>query len=436
MEKQQIISELLDGSLPIENEPSIFADLSSDSTLRDEFRQQLEIKNSVKRDIKAFVPRAESTVRIFTELGIAGTLVGVASYGSRLGTFFAKYSQAIYGVASTSLVAVATYFGLMTAGVIGNENSNNDTANNDLQNYLHTSTAFVEDTIYTTREIEKDNSKIVYRDRYIYSNNPDKLTGNEKLMALADKKVILDYENHLSDEHSIEAINKIINSNLLQNNSEDLITNNDNTSNQLIALSLSNNKSNNKFEVNKSIYNETRYKGELPDGGLNFDFISLPVNVNVEVSLASLSNTDNGSFNFTGNNFRIAAGVDLSQDFSVGLDFRRENHIMYDEIQDLAGDWITTTSYPNFNFYSMMLRYAPSELSFEKIHPFVQFSGGFSDKGSIGRLMLGSNYYITKNVSLMFGYNYNSFQPYVGYEGLQISNNSFQFGAAYKIFKD
>lgn len=433
MEKQQIISELLDGSLPIDNESSIFADLSSDSILRDEFRQQLEIKNSVKRDIKAFVPRAESTVRIFTELGIAGTLVGVASYGSRLGAFFSKYAQAIYGVASTSLVAVATYFGLMSAGVIGNDTSNNGNAKNDLQNYLHSSTAFVEDTIYTTREIEKDNSKIVYRDRYIYSNNPAKLSGDEKLMALADKKVILDYENHLNDEHSIEAINKIINSNLLQDNSENNIIDN-NSTNQFVALSLSNNKSNNNFELNKSNYQIERYNGDMPVDNSYFDFVSLPVNVNIEVSLASL--TDNGSFNFTGNNFRIAAGVDLSQDFSVGLDFRRENYIMYDEIQDLAGDWITTTSYPNFNFYSMMLRYAPSELSFEKIHPFIQFSGGFSDKGSIGRLMLGSSYFLTKNVSLMVGYNYNSFEPYVGYEGLQISNSSFQFGAAYKIFKD
>jgi len=435
MEKQRIISELLDGILPANNEEEIFTNLATDSNLRDEFRQQLNIKNSVKKDIKAFVPKAESTVKIFTKLGIASTLVSTATFGTRFAGFMSKYSQAIYATATTTAISLVAYFGLLSGGGFFNNSdiSNNKLDPNNLASNLK-STAFIEDTIYTTKEIQKESSKIIYRDRYIYTNNPEKLSGNEKSLALADRKLVNDYNTHLNDEHAAEVINQIINANVNRINQNEVKRLNTLSTK---PINLSN-------KINDNIFNPKQTTTNIdnpilinPDITPIFDFFTLPFNVNIETSLASLSNIDKGTYNFTGNNYRIATSIDVSEQWSVGFDLRRENHKLTDWKEDLSGDKVAFTSYPSFNFYSLTLRYSPTYLRYNKLLPFMQVSAGLSqDKGSIARIMLGTNYYITKNVSVLFGYNLNTFKSYVGSEGLRISNSAFQIGASYKIFKD
>lgn len=73
------INNLLDGELSAHDEPSLFGELSVNSDLRTEFKQQLAIRSAVQNDRMALVPPAHLTNTVFSGLGFAAPMAGAAA---------------------------------------------------------------------------------------------------------------------------------------------------------------------------------------------------------------------------------------------------------------------------------------------------------------------------------------------------------------------
>ena len=73
------IHNLLDGELSAHDEPSLFGELSVNTDLRTEFKQQLAIRSAVQHDRMALVPPAHLTNTVFSGLGFAAPMAGAAA---------------------------------------------------------------------------------------------------------------------------------------------------------------------------------------------------------------------------------------------------------------------------------------------------------------------------------------------------------------------
>lgn len=73
------IHNLLDGELNPHDEPSLFGELSVNTDLRTEFKQQLAIRSAVQHDRMALVPPAHLTNTVFSGLGFAAPMAGAAA---------------------------------------------------------------------------------------------------------------------------------------------------------------------------------------------------------------------------------------------------------------------------------------------------------------------------------------------------------------------
>ncbi len=75
----ELLYDFLDGALPQENEMSLFAALTHDAELRNEFKEQLRINTAIAEDEHAFTPPAASGEAIFARLGFATAEDSVAA---------------------------------------------------------------------------------------------------------------------------------------------------------------------------------------------------------------------------------------------------------------------------------------------------------------------------------------------------------------------
>lgn len=104
MEYSAKLNEFVDGSLSRHQEEELFSRLASDSSLRSELKQLIELEKVAKNDYPAFMPPSQTTASVFSKLGIAQA--STAATGGAVAGFFSKYSSNIFsGLAS----AVATF---------------------------------------------------------------------------------------------------------------------------------------------------------------------------------------------------------------------------------------------------------------------------------------------------------------------------------------
>lgn len=73
-EKSELLSQLLDCELGSNEESSMFSELASNEDLRMEFRELMNIKDSVKADVEAYSVPVEATIAVFKNLGMNSTL--------------------------------------------------------------------------------------------------------------------------------------------------------------------------------------------------------------------------------------------------------------------------------------------------------------------------------------------------------------------------
>lgn len=137
MNNSEKLHEFVDGSLDGMNEEQLFRELSESDDLRNELKQVLAIKTAVQKDLRAFVPPAESTLNLFAKLGFAAPALIIAPVplGNAFSQFFAKYSQAIY---SSLVTFILTAAGFLLFWNHDNSNVISTTATNSTQSVQQT----------------------------------------------------------------------------------------------------------------------------------------------------------------------------------------------------------------------------------------------------------------------------------------------------------
>jgi len=130
------------------------------------------------------------------------------------------------------------------------------------------------------------------------------------------------------------------------------------------------------------------------------------------------------------NNFGISGLYNLNQNISVGLDFRQENFFInyhgFEGIQEY-----NYYQQPNFSTISCLLRY--KFYNFGNFKPFGQISVGANSLGFVTRGMLGTEYLIANNISLIVSGEYNKLFFNYQNNNFKSSKYSINYGFLYNF---
>ena len=86
--------------------------LSASEEMRTELKQQLAIRNAVRSDIKALTPKAESTLRIFSELGFTAPIPAPNAGSYTCSSWILDKIMPVLWVKNTSnLITGVSFFG-------------------------------------------------------------------------------------------------------------------------------------------------------------------------------------------------------------------------------------------------------------------------------------------------------------------------------------
>lgn len=346
MDYNQLLYEFLDGTLEQQNEQQLFLALSSNEELRKELKQIVAIKSAVKSDFAAYQPSKEAESKIFTSLGFA-------LYPSSSGAIQPKpisTGNKFLGYLSVGLLTAITTAILMM--IIPKDN-------NKLNQQ---SIASRVDTVYIEKEYITEipkNSQNVKHYPLITANN---LTSLEKQI-----------DNPLNLKHDEMNLIKI--------------------------EPIPNNKVRQHFSIANSNYGLIKNefpKPELPETAKNLGF-TFKISGNTNWLNADSIIHPERYQNF--NNLSVALLYNLSNEFALGLTYRRDNYFQKFRITE-NGKTYEITQQPNFNNLLLTFQYHPDYIIFEHFKPLTEFNIGFNEVGYVGSFMLGTE---------IFPYNFTSF---------------------------
>lgn len=119
----EMLHLMLDGELDSSYETTLFNELSHNEVLRQEMRQMLAIRESVKKDFEAFTPPASVTKSLFSKLGYTAPVIVNTAANSG---FWSAISQKLWHPLTTAIFA-----SLVTSLFFIYFYSNNSTGNNE-----------------------------------------------------------------------------------------------------------------------------------------------------------------------------------------------------------------------------------------------------------------------------------------------------------------
>jgi len=384
----ELINDFVDGTLPIEKEEELFALLSTDACARTELKHQLSMKDAIKSDSKAFTPSVKSTAAIFSSLGFTPPVAAqipepMPATKSLINKFVefanANISSIIASIASAGLTA--TFFLAFIA-------SNSDTiADLDAQSLIYPQNktySILYDYPLT------NNSKSVIDDlanaTQTISHIPiisTKNIDNKDLIKISPN--LPDNSTNNSQEHIIEFSNSI--------NKDDVGFGRINYENRSSALYESLDAMNHQFElVNTSNNNEFSF--EL----YGSHYITPQENINI-------SNEQ------TLNNIILNLIYSINEEFSIGLDYRRENFYLIfegNEKREKSNALYRYEMKPNFETAGLLLRYNPKFAKLPYTQLFAQSVVGGNKVGYVGRAMIGAELVPIPNYSIIIGYDWSN----------------------------
>lgn len=109
------INSLLDGELEPMHESSLFGELSVNSELRADFKQQLAIRSAVQNDRLALIPPVALTSSLFSGLGFAAPLAGAAA-GAAGGGLLLQWLSRLGLPLLSAITAAGITFGISSQG--------------------------------------------------------------------------------------------------------------------------------------------------------------------------------------------------------------------------------------------------------------------------------------------------------------------------------
>ena len=417
MEYEKIIHEYIDGTLEQERELELFSVLTQNEELRQDFRSQIAIKNAIRSDVKAFTPKAESTMKIFSTLGfespvpaVTPTPITVAPSAVSTG-FFAGSGKIIQMIAGSVITA-----GLTAAILL----------------------FFLKPDLFSWFYSENSNS---------YSKNESSYPIIENYSDIPENNFLKYFIDDANDKKNTNIAPKIIYKYILvEKKDSDLAVNNKNDDSGMMKNSTSN------LVLQKSeIMPVEKFQNDLKKYALNNSNISSPFDLNFsnnfspkeavglklemrgnEVFYSEIERVNPAS-NQIFNNSAIAIFYSASDELDLGFEYRRENFY-----QKFSG-WENSKFYvyeqqPNFETYNLALRYMPSIFKNDYLQPFAQGAFGLTNNsGQIGRIMIGAELLPESQWSMIAGAEY-SFMGY-NYQNKNFYTDKFglNFGISYKF---
>lgn len=394
MNYEELVHEFLDGSLQSGQEEQLFLSLSASDELRSELKQQLAIRNAVRSDIKALTPRAESTLRIFRELGFsapiptpAPTPASPVSFWSKFSGFMGKNTANLMtGIASS--VATALLMVMMLKGGIINIGNSSDSSKNHIKttpvidsretkNTSALNNILKENTLSNgTVQIQKE-PKIVYK--YIYIKDDSSNKNNQQAPIVNENSASSAMPVTL---HSDFVPSQLLSVNKINRQQRDFIEGRINSRNipspfKIYDLSNPENITHFSAEVNRSTYIYNTQERITPSNS------------------QALSNTS------------LALSYKFSEEVQVGFEYRNESFYQKFEGFD-AENLYAYEQNLNLSSYTLNIRYAPEFLNFFNAKPFVQTSLGGTKVGPIGRVIVGAKINFYDNFSILLSSDYSA----------------------------
>lgn len=392
MNYDNIINDYFDGQLDSVREDEVLSLLADNEQFRNEFKSYLALERTLRTDAKNLTPPSAATVGIFSKLGF-NTPVPVASPSlwTGLGAIYGKFSQAVIGGLVASLLTASIfilfdkdYFITESAApiIVSNQDKSDLTQNNN--------------------PISNNNGGLNSSDQSSF-NNPL----NTSYVRLVPQQTEAqdgqdsDLKSTVSEDIQSE---KIIPEPIIQrlpaqffNNFRDYsITMID--SPELILIP----------------------ESELSKLGLS---LSLFGNSYLNITNSNLEYASRPRFSNTG----ISADYQLSSDLRLLLDFRQEHYFQEFQGKDEEGYALIYRQFPNFFTGSAGIKYYAFNSGDFKF--FGQGTLGFNQAGLVGRMMLGTDFYISKDYKLIIGIEGSSFT----YFHRDTPFNSYKVGLTYGI---
>jgi hypothetical protein len=372
MNYNELLLDFVDGNLPFEQEESLFLQLSSSDELRMKLKQILAIDTSIKNNSNYFIPPAEATIGVFSQLGFhaPNTAVGnsiVSALNTAKNFGLAKYS---YSLVSGLLSAIITSLFFLLF-IIPGHNYNLPNANNNLQSTVG-SQLNTPETKYipniTSRETKRNfaSKRNVESDKTKFSNKPI---------------------NKMVEEFKTEEA-------LIELSLKNIITNTDipeSMANNFIRL---NNNTESDYPADFNIQKQPIFFQEFSDKNVSLELSnsqnwSLPKETIMPSEFAKFNNTNLGLY------------YHFNDDLSIGLNIRQENFFMKFEGTEQSGKEAIYEEQPNFTTYSIGLRYKIAEIS--DINIYGQFESGLNKAGLVNRLYFGGKYSPYRDIGFILG---------------------------------
>lgn len=447
MDYLEKIFDFVDGTLDATNEQILFDELAKNEELRSELKQQMVVSNAVRKDFVAYNPSADSTLKIFSQLGFTtattATMSAVSSmtFKTKVMSMLTNYSQGLMTFLATSTLATVAFF-LLNDENAGNTiinkisgNGGNSKYTQQIQpnsNNINNVSSLTDTTIKT---------EIIYKDRIIYKNDEN---SKQEITKLNNK-----YQNEIKvlktkikelENQQIEQINNVTEN--ITKEIEERYEEKYNTQYQNLYFSNVMPTFNERVVIQRELVsNVVDYNFPiLSDDALNFsNTADNSYGINIETGWAQyfsnyneLVNPGDGYQDF--NNLRIAALYDFNNEISMGVDYRRENfYLIFNKTNELGQSYKAETN-PNFQTLNAIIRYKPESLRYFGFSPFIQAGVGANVGGEVGRFMLGTEYNVNNAYKFIIGTDYNLLN-FKDDRGLKYTSNKtgFQMGFGLKF---
>lgn len=447
MDYLEKIFDFVDGTLDATNEQILFDELAKNEELRSELKQQMVVSNAVRKDFVAYNPSADSTLKIFSQLGFTtattATMSAVSSmtFKTKVMSMLTNYSQGLMTFLATSTLATVAFF-LLNDENAGNTiinkisgNGGNSKYTQQIQpnsNNINNVSSLTDTTIKT---------EIIYKDRIIYKNDEN---SKQEITKLNNK-----YQNEIKvlktkikelENQQIEQINNLTEN--ITKEIEERFEEKYNTQFQNLYFSNVMPTFNERVVIQRELVsNVVDYNFPiLSDDALNFsNTADNSYGINIETGWAQyfsnyneFVNPGDGYQDF--NNLRIAALYDFNNEISMGVDYRRENfYLIFNKTNELGQSYKAETN-PNFQTLNAIIRYKPESLRYFGFSPFIQAGVGANVGGEVGRFMLGTEYNVNNAYKFIIGTDYNLLN-FKDDRGLKYTSNKtgFQMGFGLKF---
>ena len=392
----EYLNQLLDGELPEGSGEDMYSFLANDEGLKQEMKELLAIRESVRKDTEAFTPPLEATRGVFNKLGINPEAATLAPAGkSALTSGAVGLLKKIWVPAAAAIVAT-----VVTTFVVSNIYDNNQPATVS-ENNIPVISSVENNNAPVTSDIIEDSKKT--DTRLIAKDEDTRITGNG----------IVSAKNNITNEPA----------NLTTVNSNDI-----SAMNKIYAPEIIINKSDRR-EVQPVSLTRNNNSGLITPA--NIEFSSLMEQLKIHDKSYSIAAGGLQGLNNSFSGWNLGVFIHTNEFVSLGVKFGKEpfNRLIS---EDIDGVEVLTGKDINMTWLAIAGRFYNQDWNLLGVTPFAQVEAGGSTEGLIGRGVLGLQYSVLDRITLSAGYE--SSLLYYQHQGSRTANKEgLSFGISYNL---